>query len=989
MPLSYIRNQLKRLHQKHFRLEGPAKVAFDIDPTQPVSANPIHTLPLGEEESAVELRPWLPTGVYKEELEANLREILLRMAYSLRGNNDEQFIAILQINHPHLPHMVKTPDDPNYKIAGLTGSEFFSVVKRIAEPYWEEFTWTDERGITHSGESRFQIWLLPAGRKPKLGASVLRYAIWGEDGTQDKWWGEIEYKEGLKNGTLNSNAMEPTRFQIGEYFYRTGLPHLAHSTKEADEFLLVPMFMMQPFVAGIIAKEGMLNWDKAKESPNLERIKPFSPGNPRVKLWISMDDTNFLAPGGGLYLLNLINEHQEFSIFQGRTDYYIPFKGLYAPSLLGFQEQWSHHYMWFTQRGLAKLCGGIRAFGKYASRTTDFDQLFSPRPGFPFGCYFTTTYLYSGVLLSWLTKLTSKPHVINDQQSVNDLFSRLIMGGFNSEDEIVSHISEDAVSLWSWVKKGMKWKAPWLFRGGPLHYRAFHTFKDTLLSQLASSKEPPLITQGVALAERPKHEPIILDDRPVGVIVDFWRWSAKWIPSFDIPQLWLRFIGKSVAKGARGSLLNDLVNRRLFGDILLLWILIGGFLYKSLLFGKLEVLIPEGAWWCTTVIILLVIHQKFTVPLLERIEHPSLFGYKFPTSLIMSILWVPVAVMQTLLVDVMHATGVLGSFNGATYPQILMKPRVVIKSVTMDLRRFIQYARGGSWLINPIEIKTPQIWEHLWFYRSVFTVGIGFFIIYILGGLVEMNTMHLLMTAVIIGIAVGPTAIFSHDYRRFREKMRKYILDGDQAGRNDENSFSIFSKRLWRRWARLEISFKWIGFVYPPIILGLLAAFTHRFRLYDWIPLHWMVLASPILLGLIAAPFASFLLSMRLKIRIAAMLNWMLGALTLALGILVHLPGMQPWLGSYLEMISYTPLSQASAVFGGHWAVGPLAPLLGTSQWFVLPFTLIVVSEVILLILGFFLGAIYMIWAIGDIWKEAKPVKMESVEGMSMATFSE
>ena len=981
--------ELKRLHQRHFRLAGPARVAFDIDPTQPVAANPIHTLPLGEEEIAVELRPWLPTGTNKAELEANVREILLRMAYSLRGNNDEQLVAILQLNHQQLPHMVDHPDDPHYKIAGLTGSEFFSVIQKAAEPYWKEFTWTDGKGIARSGESRFQIWLLPGGRKPKLGASMLRYAIWGEDGTPDKWWGQIEYREGLLAGKYSSDAMEPARFQIGKYFYRTGLPHLAHATQQADEFLLVPMFMMQPFFAGVITKEGVLDWEQAKESPNLGKIRPFSPGNPRVKLWISMDDTNFLAPGGGLYLLNLIHEHQEFSIFQGRTDYYMPFEGLYAPSLLGFQEQWSHHYMWFTQRGLAQVCGGIRAFGKYGSRTTDFDQLFSPRPGFPFGCYFTKIYLYSGVLLHWLMKLTSRPAVIQDQQSVDDLFSRLIMGGFNSEDELISHMSEDANSLWSWAKKGMKWKFPWLWRGGPLHRRAFDTFKDTLLRQLAGNEHPPLVTRGVALAERLKHEPIILDDRPVGVIVDFWRWSAKWIPSFDVPQLWLRFIGRSVARGARGALLNDLVNRRLFGDILLLWILIGGFLYKSLLFGKLEVLIPEGAWWCTMVIILLVIQQKFTVPLLERIEHPVFFGYKLPANLITGILWAPVALIQTLLVEVMHATGVLGSFNGATYPQILMKPRVVLKSVFMDLRRFLQYARGGSWLINPIEIKTPQIWEHLWFYRPVFTLGIAFVIIYILGGLIGMSTAHLWIAGAMIGIAIGPTAIFSDDYRRFKEKMDNYILEGDQAGVSGESSFSIFSKRLWKKWARLEILSKWIGFLYPPLILGFVAAFTHRFRLYDWIPLHWVVLASPILLGLIAAPFTSFLLSVRLKMRIAAILNWMLGALTLGLGLLLHLPGMQPWVGSFLERVSYTPLAQASALFGGDWAVGPLAPLLGTSHWFVLPFTLIVVSEAILLILGLFLGTIYGLFAIGDIWKVSKPVKMESAEGMTIATSPE
>ncbi len=128
----------------------------------------------GEKVVEVKQLPLTPDDF--RDIRAVLSDALRAMAYSLRGNNDVAYKILLLLYQEDLDRVAKPQQ-----------TEIFHLAQDLAQPYWDEF------GYDRRGYERFQIWI-EAGR-PKATPTFLldRFWRWGEDGTVNRTFGEVEY----------------------------------------------------------------------------------------------------------------------------------------------------------------------------------------------------------------------------------------------------------------------------------------------------------------------------------------------------------------------------------------------------------------------------------------------------------------------------------------------------------------------------------------------------------------------------------------------------------------------------------------------------------------------------------------------------------------------------------------------------------------------------------------------------------------------------
>ncbi len=237
---------------------------FDRDPTIPVTElpaelqKPTNLMNLADDEVMTELRPWLPGGDTKQDFIDKLDEVIKNMAFSMRGNNDKKFRAILLLNGGMFNNAADAANlDKKLPVfsAGrptewtMTYKELYELIQERIKEVWSEFDYTDEAGVFHPGHERIHILVMPGGRKPFLQERFVRYARWGEDGTKGKWWGQKEYEYRTKlwadavaagqtppDGAWNpeDDALQPKSFIIGQNTFFWGIPHLAVQAVEEE-----------------------------------------------------------------------------------------------------------------------------------------------------------------------------------------------------------------------------------------------------------------------------------------------------------------------------------------------------------------------------------------------------------------------------------------------------------------------------------------------------------------------------------------------------------------------------------------------------------------------------------------------------------------------------------------------------------------------------------------------------------------------------------
>jgi|GEM_PF-4002801 len=1127
---------------------------FDRDVNKTIKELPVEEqmptdiLHLKEDETVVELRPWLPDGKDLAGFEEKLDEVLKKMAYSARGNNDRKMKFVLQMNGGMFNDPAKFSDpnafiefkDPTKGTSDkISYANFFLLLNQKMKPYWDEFTWTDEAGVVHGGHERLQIHIMPGGRKPTLAARMMRYNRWGEDGTQGKWWGQIEYQYRTKlyqdaidagveppEGAWNPANWQPQRTVVNGNTHWVGLPHLAIAAAAAaggeanKQFYLVPPFMTKPFFSGVIGPDPanpFTPWSQAKEQDEIKSFEAREPNNSRVRYWNNMDDTNHFAPGGGLYVFKVMAKVDpgtpgylpEFNMFQGRTDYVL--RDLPAVTLWQHQGQTAHSNLWFMQRVWARLMDFLRLFGKYGGSINATDDLFAPREGFPIGLYFTRLWFFGGILSTRLEefKVPAAPapgpdtrtfrqrlgdgfqafldffrnigpnlmvllgrrppagrvSVVSTQADVDGIFTKIVFGTYNSEDEIVSYTSEDSNAIWADQKEHHSFLGRLFsaipFIGGhkrPGHPKARKMF-GMLFEKIAGTKTPPIRSISPGMIERPDRREIIIDDRPLGLVFEFGRLYDKWIPSFDIYSWIAAHIARVVALSHRAHLLSSLVDRGLYSEVLFGMLMAMGAALVMVFYGYLEVRFVTAAWWLTLVILTSLMHSKITGPLFEKIERfpdrkpegaPGAalggvyggalgfllatfgLGLSLPVGIAMAVgfavgivlgymknqnailrylqrqFFAPFVLLKIIVWDGPQSIAELVGSNPAFLPQVITKPPVLEKAVVSAARNVIYGGAGSAWVPNVPETDTEPIWKYVKLYYAPLTIALVLGIPFIGAVTLGLATWSTAIIGVTAGIYITFTVFKSDSYQVLVIGTRDVVPDGktvsfgkmflrsllNYPGSILREFRDYFYKRVYDvvpdmkqkniDWNYARFMRGTVAMLLPLILLAAAGFFSHS--LGAMIPLHWILLASPVLFAWLVSPFAGLLLGVHFKgnkARWVPYVNWAIGVAAITIAVLLHLPALQPFIGGYLELMTKLPMPIASSYMGADTTLpmGFLAPVLNVSTGFVFIHSLILAGEVLLLVMGF----LYSIYHSLARWKKKTPDMIQDI-GYLLAT---
>jgi hypothetical protein len=473
---------------------------------------------LADIQNCVEVKTLSPAVRNYRDLCEVLPTTLEAMAYSLRGNLDRSFRVILLLY-----------DDALSSLGHAQRSDLFRLIQELARPYWYEFTWKEKtidihgaaRVVEHPGFEQFQIWIESGGRKATPTFFLSRFWVWGEDGTSGKTWGEVEYNarfQGSKGSSAKTRLAEILRPH--KHTYRgigvwEGYPHLARAEATRNgELHATPPFMAQDFFVGFISPyrddKPLISWrDAINDVTGIYRqihqyyVQDFLPhptAGPRVALHIATDEETYMAPGGALHLfLTVTRAIRE----KGTQSHY------YA-----YQPKTQDLSLWESHTFSARVEGGVRSKGKCLIwATTDSDAAVAPKPGFPYGAYYTLAWLYSGLLPGRLERLidegslTRYMPLTKQQEMVNSLFGDFPMTAYNVNDEIEPVAPEKPLRLWS-DPKSTGWLARMRRRlSSDLTQEGYERYKDTFLEQLVKCDEPPVLDRSVAVIERPDGKP--------------------------------------------------------------------------------------------------------------------------------------------------------------------------------------------------------------------------------------------------------------------------------------------------------------------------------------------------------------------------------------------------------------------------------------------------------------------------------------------------
>ncbi|MFC2061308.1 TolC family protein [Elusimicrobiota bacterium] len=967
---------------------------------------------LGERESNIVLSQWMVPEDPETQLEdyaMHVRDAIEKHVLLIRGNYDKKIFFPYLMNGPEWAKL-----HSGKKVAGMNEAEFMKFFLKIIKgtnkyvvdnnggkpmpDLFEELAWTDENGNDHKGSERMPIMIVPPGRKPKLQASLAQFCKWGEDGTEGNAWGEAEFNYKVNKGIIKKEDYEPEIIEMGGRKYMFGVPHIVKERLKLPEnqgiFNAMNSYYTEPMFWGAFSEDEdnpFIAWDQYKETKGFKDVfKPDQIGKSRVVHTIDVDDGNYMSPGSAVYMMNCMEKSrkagEDFFMFQGSTGFVLPYDGLRAKTLYQFQGVTAHESLWFTQQGWAKMLGGLRAFGKYSLTVDGYCEMFSPvtTPGCPYGLYFSKVFMDSGLIPKRFDEqfgingknIKDGKQVINDQADINTFLFSFLMGTFNSEDEILSYTPEDVNELWAYVKAGMpkKWHKP-------LNHRALKSFMPFLV-KLQNLDEPPLRNRPVALIERPDRVPMIIDDRPESPVLELYRLYKKWLVSFDAPQEILKHFGHSVARGLRGRILNSLVFRGLFSEPIFLFLQILGLSFTAFLFGYLEVFLVGAAWFLTITVLISLVHSKFTGPLCGRIEERyEMLGLKPglkdnpPAKFIITLLFTPIDIVRSLLVDVPHGLNELLISNGILLAQLLMKLQVVCRIFIIDMGRLMRTGAGGRWLTVPSEFRSHPIWAFLLTYKAPFTIGLSILIIF--SGTLGVPWI----TTFIVGLIASITLVVSHymsaEYINLKAapaEAKKSLEEAEKIAKDKgiKLGLKVYWASLKLKWAQYEMRMQTTTGVVPAIVI--MSAVIFSFFLGSWISLHWIVLFSPLLVGFVAAPFIAHFVGLHIpnvkllpqsfktsKSSVArymykkapttlSALSWLIGATSLLVACITVLPGVQEFLG--LEFLTKTYMPIASSILSGDGGAGVYAPILNVKTPFVFLHSLILTGELILFGLG-------------------------------------
>jgi len=766
-------------------------------------------------------------------------EVLERFALTLRGNNDRSLRMQVIMNGPMLNNDDFRNNVPIKSLGGMNREAYHQMLYENFKPYYDEFSWFEEvvdeqtgkkKLVKHDGSERFEIFFFSGMKKPLPTLYPTRFYAYGEDGSEGRLFGEREYKiqagEMLPDGSVNPNPptpeqleyqrlMQPQKVKYGDLEGWVGLPHLINQYRregkiKEEEITFVPEDLFKPTFLGTLRNDEespFASWEEAKKMPVIQSLMPDKAGRPRVHASLTMDNGNYNAPGAGLYELSIVSDkkYADHFAFQGKTGYFLPFKGLGPDTLWHFQGDFIHDKLWFAQVGVSRLLEGLRLFGKYAGTTESMAQLESPKPGFPIGPYHTMYYLYSGYLAQWIESFC-KDKPLN-QKNINAFFNAIKMTAINGEDEHVTGIPENTNEIWGNEKRGKTrlanrlLAAPWMsklltrypkfelyltmFLGylnilDPIHYRS-RRILNPLLDQMKQSKEPPLPLRSCALLEMPptRFNPrgiMIIDDRNKDITAQETKEEGKWLPSNDIPSDWLVAVGRVLGLGARGKFLNNLSRRGLFSEFLFVISLSQGFLYMTFLPGNIEVFLSTASWYLGMVILVLMVHLKVTAPWLVRIKTS---GFNLPkygfvslasdnrvVDWLIKLAWSPIALLQTLIIDVPHSLSELVTTNIVYLANIVKKTTKIARFYTLDLPYLILFGLNAEAPLNPIEEETVPLQKHFWDARlaTLIPVAIGMLL---LSRWFDVGFLVLGAIALSVGFLVGP------EFKKLKELKSK------------------------------------------------------------------------------------------------------------------------------------------------------------------------------------------------------------------------
>lgn len=343
-----------------------------------------------------------------------------------------------------------------------------------------------------------------------------RFWRWGEDGTSGKVFGELEHKAS-SDGVRYSldKTYEPFRSKYKEVVFWEGLPHLAKAKAlNAQELYAVPSFFIQPFFYGFITPDRIspfLSWHEvirrenaSTESIYQSHIAQYLPHSskgdmPRVQWHVTTSRETYMAPGGALYAFNVAAK--------GNPRHYYA----YQPTT-----QDSH----LARRHLAeaRLHGTVQKAGKCLIwRTIDADIAVSPKPGLPFGPYYSVAWIYSGLIHRLLQQLIESDIFLHtkslaDQQAILSKFldDKIPFQTYNAVDELEAVSPKQFAELW-YSARATGFRG-WFRRRQSSHIseEGHEIYKESFLKVLSSIDAPPMALRNVPVIQLPN-----------GVIVNF------------------------------------------------------------------------------------------------------------------------------------------------------------------------------------------------------------------------------------------------------------------------------------------------------------------------------------------------------------------------------------------------------------------------------------------------------------------------------------
>ncbi|MFC2091466.1 NAD-dependent epimerase/dehydratase family protein, partial [Elusimicrobiota bacterium] len=621
------------------------------------------------------------------------------------------------------------------------------------------------------------------------------------------------------------------------------------------------------------------------------------------------------------------NDTDDFLLFQGRTGYTLPRKGLRSETLWHYQGTRVHDSLWFTQPGWAKVTSGTRLFGKYFGATTHGSQLYGYAPGLPLDIYTTRLALFSGFLIKRFEEQLGKgkkfvdgKEIVLDQKEVNKIMDSVLLS-FPGEDEIHSVTPEDYHALYAWVKDGMH-----KGRHMPINKKAAKVFRP-LLEQMQKSSKPAIRNLAGAIIETPFGEHIIIDDRPKTPSLELYRNFSKWIPVNDLPSIWLRRVGRSLAQGMRGEFYNDMAEYSVFSDTGLMLIQVAGLLLSTVFFNMVEVSLVGMAWTLCIVILGSLLHSKFTAPLFDRIRYRhTLFGQRIhnPISLLLlRMISIPYEIVHRLFM-IFHDIAELLTSNALHIPQVMLKPLVLaghyIFTVPDLIRRGVNAGAGGT---MPMDDETVPIWRYYWIYRAPYTAGLALAIIFFGGSAMPLATLTLAVIGLVLGLKIGIPFWRSDDYKarikkieatkkKFEKERARFT--GDYASPdlyNAEQNARMAVRDLWR--ARLKI--------WAPIVILTLSGLVAS-TVGPLLTGGWFMLFSLMALAFVAVPYVAHLAGTQFGKfhRYIPVVNWFLGFIPSAVTLFVHLPKILPYTGDYLEFVKKSLMPVSTGFLSGDGA---------------------------------------------------------------------